>query len=128
MCIRDRLWTLATGNSVMATPAAAGGRIVAPCTDGWCYGIEWSSGRLLWKTRLPAPIAASPVVAAGKVYLLTVEGHLSCLDLAEGKVLWSLPPLADGVDDAYASPVLVHGRLYVALGGKVFCIGDASQP
>jgi outer membrane protein assembly factor BamB len=124
----SELWTLATGNSVMATPAAAGGRIVAPCTDGWCYGIESSSGRLLWKTRLPAPIAASPVVAAGKVYLLTVEGHLSCLDLAEGKVLWSLPPLADGVDDAYASPVLVHGRLYVALGGKVFCIGDASQP
>jgi outer membrane protein assembly factor BamB len=56
---------------------------------------------------------------------LTVGGVLSCLDAADGRELWTLGPLGDAdVDDAYASPVLVRGRLYVAVGGKVFCIGD----
>jgi outer membrane protein assembly factor BamB len=121
----SELWTFATGNSVMATPAAAEGQVIVPCTDGYCYCLDSGNGRLIWKTRMSGPMAASPVVAAGRVYVLTVGGVLSCLDAADGRELWTLGPLGDAdVDDAYASPVLVRGRLYVAVGGKVFCIGD----
>ncbi|MCS6977654.1 MAG: PQQ-binding-like beta-propeller repeat protein [Gemmatales bacterium] len=119
------LWTFRTGNSVMATPAASDGRVFAPCLDGFCYSLDAATGNLLWKRQMSGPLAASPVVSAGRVYVLTVGGVLSCLDAADGQELWTLGPLGDeDVDDAFSSPVLVEGRLYVAVGGKVLCIGD----
>jgi outer membrane protein assembly factor BamB len=119
------LWTYRTGNSVMATPALMDGHIFAAATDGHCYCLDQKIGQLIWKQALAGSVAASPVVAGGKVYLLTVEGVLSCLAAADGRTLWTMKDFHGAeVDDAYASPVLVDGRLYVAVGGKVYCIGD----
>lgn len=121
----SELWTFRTGNSVMATPAVADGRIVAPCTDGFCYCLDQATGNLLWKRQVSGPAAASPVIAGGRVYVLTTSGRLTCHDLTDGRELWDSGPLGgEDVDDAYASPVLVNGRLYVAIGGKILCLGD----
>jgi outer membrane protein assembly factor BamB len=119
------LWSIRTGNSVMATPALMNGKVLGACTDGFCYCLDQASGALVWKASMGAPIAASPVASGGKVFLLAVDGTLACLDAATGEQLWKLANYHGGdVDDAYASPVLFQGKLYVAVGGKVHCIGD----
>jgi outer membrane protein assembly factor BamB len=100
------------------------GNVYFGSTDGFFYCLRQSDGKFLWKVNLQDPIAASPVVAKGKAYVLTTTGVLACFNAADGNQLWRLDDLAEGVIDAYASPILAHGRLYVALGGKVLCAGD----
>jgi outer membrane protein assembly factor BamB len=119
----DSVWQLETAGSVLATPAIAGERVFACARDAHCYCLAQATGDLLWKVDLGGPINASPVVAGGKVYLMTVSGLLACLSADDGKELWRLD-LDVPDDDAYSSPTLVDGRLYVAAGGKVHCIGD----
>jgi outer membrane protein assembly factor BamB len=79
----------------------------------------------LWKVDLGGPINASPIVAGGKVYVMTVSGLLACLSADDGKELWRLT-LDVPDDDAYSSPTLAEGKLYVAASGKLYCIGDKS--
>jgi outer membrane protein assembly factor BamB len=119
-----RLWEYKVGNCVLGTPALMDGNIYFGSTDGFFYCLRQSDGKFLWKVNMQDPIAASPVVAKGKVYVLSTTGVLACFNAADGNQLWRMDDLAEGVSDAFASPILAHGRLYVALGGKVLCVGD----
>jgi outer membrane protein assembly factor BamB len=119
-----RLWEYPVGNSVFGAPALMNEHVYFGSADGYFYWLRQADGKLLWKVNMQSPIAAAPVVAGGKVYVLTATGVLACLNAADGAELWRLDDLADGVTDAFASPVLAHGRLYVAMGGKVYCVGD----
>jgi outer membrane protein assembly factor BamB len=119
----ESVWQFETAGSVLATPAIAGARVFACARDGHCYCLSQASGDRLWKVDLGGPINASPIVAGGKVYVLTVSGLLACLSVEEGKELWRLT-LDVPDDDAYSSPTLSDGQLYVAAGGKLYCIGD----
>jgi outer membrane protein assembly factor BamB len=118
-------WLFRTPASVMSTPALMNGHVYFGGTDSHCYCLKQTDGSMVWKQPMPGPVAASAVVAAGKVYVLTTTGTLLCLNAGDGDTLWKLADFAGAeVDDAYASPTLVNGRLYLALGGKVYCVGD----
>jgi len=119
------IWHFDTGGSMLATPAITGDRVVAASRDGHCYCLSHDKGDSIWKVNLEGPINASPIVAGGKVYVLTVSGLLVCLRQDDGTEIWRLT-LDVPDDDAYSSPTLAGGRLYVAAGGKLCCIGDAS--
>jgi len=119
----DDVWQFETGGSVLATPAIAGGRVIACARDAHCYCLSQETGDLLWKVDLAGPINSSPIVAGRKVYVLTVAGLLACLSVEDGKELWRLS-LDVPDDDAYSSPTLAEGKLYVAAGGRLYCIGD----
>ena len=97
--------------------------MIACGRDAHCYCLSEENGDLRWKVDLDGPINASPIVAGGKVYVLTVSGLLACLAIDDGRELWRLT-LDVPDDDAYSSPVLAAGRLYVAAGGRLYCIGD----
>jgi outer membrane protein assembly factor BamB len=121
----DFVWEYKTPNSVLESPVVAGERIVFTCRDGHVYCVTAADGKLVWKHPLGDPIAAAAVVTGGRIYAMTVGGHLFCLTLADGEEVWKLDvPSPD--DDAIANPCLVGGRLYVAAGGKVHCIGEAT--
>jgi outer membrane protein assembly factor BamB len=117
------VWQFETLGSVLATPAIAGERVIACARDAHCYCLPKESGDLLWNVDLGEPINASPIVAGGKVYVLTVSGLLACLAVDDGAELWRLT-LDVPDDDAYSSPTLAEGNLYVAAGGRLYCIGD----
>jgi outer membrane protein assembly factor BamB len=119
----EPVWQFETAGSVLATPAIAGERVIVCARDAHCYCLSQATGARMWKVDLGGPINASPIVAGGKVYVLTVSGLLACLAEDDGKELWRLT-LDVPDDDAYSSPTLVDGKLYVAAGGKLYCIGD----
>jgi len=79
---------------------------------------------LKWKVNLGSPLTTAPVVTSDDVVVITVEGIVKCLNAADGKVRWSFDQLKTPDADVYASPTLSGGRLYVAVRGKVHCLGD----
>ena len=82
-------------------------------------GLWLISGRV----RFAGVEAQNAVVAGDKVYVLTVSGSLVCLASGDGAELWR-QSLEVPDDDAYASPTLAGRRLYVAAGGKLYCLGE----
>jgi outer membrane protein assembly factor BamB len=121
-----RVWEYPLGNSVLATPALQGEHVFVACNDQTLYCLKQGDGQLVWKTKLGSRLAACPIVAGGRVYVLTSTASLVCLDATGGAVHWRFDELQEkGITDAYSSPMLAHGRLYFAAGGKVYCVGDA---
>lgn len=123
----NRIWDIPTANSVMATPAISGDNVYCGSRDQHCYCLALADGGVNWKTDLGNPIVASPTVAAGRAYVVTVNGVVVCLNAKDGAELWRVE-LDVPEDDVYASPVLAEGRLYLAAGGKLWCLGDRPQP
>jgi outer membrane protein assembly factor BamB len=123
-----RLWEFRTDGSVLGTPALSDDRLYFCSRKGQCCALRQSDGELQWKIQLESGVVAAPVAAGARLYVLTVNGELLCLDAATGNVLWrfeNLKPHAD--EDVYSSPTLANSRLYLAVGGKLFCIGDAEK-
>jgi outer membrane protein assembly factor BamB len=58
------------------------------------------------------------------VIVVTTAGKVSSLDAATGQAMWKYDGFKTEDNDVYASPTLAGGRLYVACGGKVNCLGD----
>ncbi len=122
-----RLWEAKAGNGVLGSPALMGENAYFCSRDHSCYAVAQADGRLVWMADAGGPIVASPIAAAGKVYVLTIDGRLLCLDAARGGELWHLD--LDAPDsDAFSSPMLSGGRIYAAVGGKVYCVGDRQGP
>lgn len=119
----EEIWHFDAAGSVLATPAIAGEHVVVCSRDCHCYCLSQDKGELIWKVDLESPINASPIVAWGKVYVLTVSGLLVCLAGDDGKEQWRLT-LDVPDDDAYSSPTLAGGKIFVAAGGKLYCVGD----
>jgi outer membrane protein assembly factor BamB len=120
-----RLWQFDAGSSVLATPATDKDRVYFAARSGLCYCLRQQDGEIVWKSDQNSPIAASLTVAGGKIYGITVSGKVFCLTAATGQELWRLNDLVERANgEAVASPVLANGRLYVAAGGQVYCIGD----
>jgi len=122
----EKKWTFEVANSVLGAPALAGDAVYFTSRDGHCYAVLQKDGTLVWKQKLAGPLVASPVVAGGKVYALTVGGMLFGLAADKGEIAWQLQ-VAQADDDAYSSPTLAGGRLYVAVSGKVYCIGTPER-
>jgi hypothetical protein len=120
----ERHWEFRTAKAVLSTPAVSGGRVYACSRDEQCHCLNADDGQVIWSTSLGGPIVASPVVAGGRVYVVTTSGIVICLDAATGVEAWRFDELDVPDADAYASPMLDKDRLYVAAGGKVYCLGE----
>ncbi|HZZ74213.1 MAG TPA: PQQ-binding-like beta-propeller repeat protein [Pirellulales bacterium] len=122
-----RDWEFKTENAVFASPIPAGEVVYAVCRDSFCYCLNAANGEVKWKVALGASLVATPILAADKLYVLNTRGALTCLNAETGKILWNFDELASGEDTVYSSPVLVDGNVYLAIDGKVYCIGDADK-
>jgi outer membrane protein assembly factor BamB len=122
-----KLWEFPLNNAVLGTPVVDKDLVIFGSRDQHCYAVDQSSGKSRWKFDLGAPVVASPIVAGGKVYALTVTGSLACIDEITGNLEWRFDELSAPDEDAYSSPTLADGRLYVAVAGKLYCVGDAEK-
>ncbi|MDP1797319.1 MAG: PQQ-binding-like beta-propeller repeat protein, partial [Planctomycetaceae bacterium] len=64
---------------------------------------------------------ASPVGGDDKVYMIDVQGRLTVMS-AIGKL--AVLHAADFGEDAYATPALVDGRIYLRTAGHLYCFGE----
>ena len=63
---------------------------------------------------------ASPVYGDGKIYTLCANGQLTVLKAGPQ---WSQISTAKFEEEAYATPALVDGRIYVRTAGHLYCFG-----
>lgn len=81
-----------------ADGAPGEGLVIAPCDDGWLYGVDPATGRSRWIVRSNAAFVGRPAVRNGRVYA-TNRDRLFCVDAKTGKRLWY--PASAKNKDAY---------------------------
>jgi outer membrane protein assembly factor BamB len=69
---------------------------------------------------------SSPVAGDGKVYLLSQHGELTVIS---ADALWRELASAQFGEDAFATPAIVDGRIYLRTAGHLYCFGlnEASE-
>ena len=114
------LWSRRLPDNVLAAIPVQRGLVHVACRNGRYYLLALSDGRLLWEQRCGRALLASPVVSGDRVLVVTSRGTVCCLDFRRKTVLWKLDlPRQAGLgrtSEAFSSPVLAGGRIYVGLG------------
>ncbi|GAA3426130.1 hypothetical protein GCM10018953_33130 [Streptosporangium nondiastaticum] len=136
-----RVWgTPAPGAQLCgAAPGIVGGRgVVAYGTTlkvcNHLAGIDAKTGKLLWKTTIPAKasganmksIETPGLMLAGDLAIVRTAGQVSAYNPADGKKMWtSAPSQACSTEDAAASPRQVVVTLRCMQGGARVVVLDA---
>jgi outer membrane protein assembly factor BamB len=123
----QKVWEFPLASSVLTSAVPQDGRVHFVAHNGECYGLDAATGDRLWKYDLGEEVVSSPVVSGGRMFVVSRHGSVVCLDAATGNEHWRFEELRDSTADVYSSPVLANGRLYVAIGAKVYCLGDATM-
>src|SRR5204862_129506 len=121
----QKIWEFPLASSVLTSPIPADGRVHFVARNGECYGLDAASGERLWKYECGEEVVSSPIVSGGRMFVVTLHGSILCLEARSGKELWRFDELRDTTANVYSSPMLSSGRLYVAIGSEVRCVGDA---
>jgi outer membrane protein assembly factor BamB len=119
-------WEFPLNSSVLTSPMVVDNRVYVVARNGECYGLDAASGQRVWKYDCGEDVVASPIVSGGRMFVVTAYGSIRCLDAKTGDEVWRFDHLRQSSPSVYSSPTLYGGRLYVAIGGKVYCVGDAS--
>ena len=125
----ERLWEIATAAGQYAGPVCYDRHVFIAGGNGLCQCLRQNDGGPVWQTPLGQRIVASPIVSGGAMFVMTQDGRLVKLDAATGRIVWDFDDIDEYVlnRDAHASPILHGGRIYLAAGGRVFCIGDRGE-
>jgi outer membrane protein assembly factor BamB len=105
-----------------ASPLWYEGRVFTVKDGGILTCLDALTGRQRKTGRLTggSNYYASPVAGDGKVYLLSQRGTLTVVSAAnEWKVIHS----AEFGEEAYATPAIVDGRIYLRTSGHLYCFG-----
>lgn len=99
-------------------PVVAGELVVAGLTDG-VYGVDPSTGAVMWKVPMNYRSFGTPAAADGLVYLVRADGYVYALDAATGEIAWRTyfgPTPAFWRTDSVplATPTVADGVVYVA--------------
>ena len=73
-------------------------------------------------------VVSAPIVSGGRMMVVTSTGIVHALNTSNGSVVWTFDKLRTNTHEVYSSPVLVAGKLYLAIAGKLHCLGAGSQP
>jgi outer membrane protein assembly factor BamB len=95
--------------------------------NGECYCVEGKTGQRVWTYDVGEDAVSSPIVSGGRMFVVTAYGSILCLDVQSSKLAWRFDELRQATPTVYSSPALVEGCIYVAIGGKLYCVGDAGS-
>jgi outer membrane protein assembly factor BamB len=124
-----RRWQVGIPASIYASPVCFDDRVLIARSDGIVQCLRQDDGKELWQAGVGGRVVSGPIVSRGAVYVLAESGLLVRLDAANGRERWRFSDLeeAAAAGEVRASPVLAGGRLYLAAGGYLFCIGDRGE-
>jgi hypothetical protein len=104
------------------TPVYYRGQLFMIRSGGILAVVDAKTGLPLKQGRIGATgeYFSSPVAGGGKVFMINQRGRLTVLEATAG---WREISSADFGEDAYASPAIADGRLYVRTNGHLYCFG-----
>jgi outer membrane protein assembly factor BamB len=124
----EKTWNFDAVSSVLSSPVIYDGKVYFAARGGECFCLSADKGEKVWRAPLGEPIVSAPIVSGGRMIVLSAHGVLHCLDAKTGEEVWSFDDLKRPAADVYSSPLLVEGRIYLCVGGKVHCVGEATPP
>jgi outer membrane protein assembly factor BamB len=105
-----------------ASPLVHAGLVYTVKDGGLFSCLDARDGKPLRRERLAGhgSYYSSPVIGDGKIYLIDQRGRLTVVRAGrDGKVLST----SDFKEDAYATPAIANGRIYVRTSGHLYCCG-----
>jgi outer membrane protein assembly factor BamB len=70
--------------------ATAGNQVFATTGYGELVALDATSGAILWRQRVDAPISGAPATDGGAVYVSGIDGSAWAVDAKTGKVIWQV--------------------------------------
>src|SRR5205823_20416 len=128
------VWSFAsTDGDFTGTPVVASGMLVALAGGGTVYALDASTGKLRWSRDLGQPLNATAAIADGRVYVPVAQvgdgasagPHVVALNLADGSPVWDATIDTQKGADAYGSPVVWNGGVYIGVSGEN---GEVNDP
>lgn len=115
-------WRHERGLPYVPSPVVYGGTVFFVKNGGIVSSLDAETGELLKTARVSgtANYYASPVAGDGKVYLLSQRGELSVIS-AEGE--WKELASTEFGEEAFATPALLDGKIYLRTAGHLYCFG-----
>ncbi|MFN7768190.1 MAG: PQQ-binding-like beta-propeller repeat protein [Planctomycetaceae bacterium] len=116
------LWEYTRVIPYCPSPVVYGDHLYLIKNGGILTVLDIHTGKALKEGRIEATgdYYSSPVAGDGKVYLLSQKGQLTVLAARDG---WDELSRADFGEDAYATPALVDGRIYLRTANHLYCFG-----
>lgn len=103
----------------VAPPAVSDGILVLADYSGLVHGFRASDGQRLWTHDTFAMIFGQPLIIGDRVLITDEDGDLATLSLKTGAVIAERSLKGN----AYVSPVMHDGTLYLVAGKKLFPLG-----
>jgi outer membrane protein assembly factor BamB len=115
-------WEFPTGGEILATPALARDRLIVGSGDGVIRALSLA-GKLLWATRVDAPVYGVPVVAGETVYVGDNQGRMHALAVADGTRRWTFARADYAIEAAPA--VAKNALVFGAWDGMLYALNRA---
>lgn len=80
---------------------------------GELFALEATSGEMLWRQKLEAPVTSSPTVSDGQVYVITRDSRAWALDAKTGRIKWQLAGAPSEANIIGGSGAIVSSRVAI---------------
>jgi outer membrane protein assembly factor BamB len=109
-----------------ASPLYYKGLLYVVKDNGFVSCLDARDGKLVRRDRVPgnSNYYSSPVAGDGKVYLIDDRGRLTVIRAGRD---WRVLSTSKFGEDAYATPALVEGHIYLRTRGHLYCFGNAAR-
>ena len=104
--------------------AVGGDRLFAATTYGEVVALDATSGAVLWRQRVDAPVTGAPATDGSVVYVSGKDGSAWAIDATDGKVIWQVvgtPGLAGYVGTS-APTVGDRAVIFPSAGGDLMAV------
>ncbi len=105
-------WYIKLGDSLGASLALAGSRLLVGCADG-LYALNAADGVILWRRPGVASSAGATLAIVGDTMYIASTGQAGALlavRVSDGSLIWKATDLSDGTDTGFA---LANGVIYM---------------
>ena len=109
------------GAGYVPSPLVHDGLIYAVSDKGLMRCYDAATGAVVWERDLAAPFYSSPVLVGKRVYVFDRKGKGYVLAAGREFQLLATNSLSDG---AFATPVILDGRIYLRSMGDFYCLGE----
>ena len=108
-------------------PLVIGDRVYSVDDGGIFFVNDLKTGATIGKQKIGTMGRGSPVYADGKIYVVDGNGRWFIFTPDEAKGLKKIHQLRLEHGDVNASPIISHGRIYLACETMMYCIGLKDQ-